>query len=473
MSQWIIRCGIIVIGILACVGSAAAQTEIDADIIVSPDGAYTTIQSALDAAQVGDTIVVDGGEYRGPVEITNTVRLIGINNPVIDGGGHGSIVFILADYVEFSGFTVRHTGLNLSHEDSAIIVQADYVLVADNIMEEVLYGIYFADANHGVARNNTVVGYDRDIAMRGDGIRVWFSTDVLLEGNTVTDTRDILVWYANNITIRENFFTGNRYAIHFMYSDRATIDRNRFSGNHVGMYLMYSNGLHVLYNDLSYNRGPSGYGIALKDMDEVIIEDNWIAGNRVGLYIDNSPSRFEGYNQIQRNLFAYNDIGVVTLPAVTRNVFQNNAFVENTQQAGTRGRGDLQGNTWSSDGVGNYWSDYAGFDADGDAIGELPYRAERLFETLADGDPVLRFFLYSPAVTAIDFAAAAFPSLRPEPRLIDETPLVSYSLPAVQFAGTPDARPSMFIVVGVLLVSGGVICWWGIRFAQPRRVTPA
>jgi nitrous oxidase accessory protein len=197
----------------------------------------------------------------------------------------------------------------------------------------------------------------------------------------------------------------------------------------MGTYLMYSTGLTVIGNDLSYNRGPSGYGIALKDMDAAVARDNWLIGNRVGLYLDNSPSLYEGFNEFTGNVFAYNDIGVAQLPSVERNLFSLNTFLDNTQQVSVRGRGTLQGNTWTVDGTGNYWSDYAGYDANGDMVGDMAYRSERLFETLTDSNASLRFFVYSPASQAIDLAAMAFPSLRPEVRLTDEAPLTRYRLP--------------------------------------------
>ncbi len=73
------------------------------------------------------------------------------------------------------------------------------------------------------------------------------------------------------------------------------------------------------------------------------------------------------------------------------------------------------------DGQGNYWSDYAGYDADGDGRGDMAYKSERLFENLMQQEPLLRLFIYSPASNAIDFAARAFPLVKPKPKLVDDT----------------------------------------------------
>jgi len=439
---------IVLLGTVAMVSPIHAQST----IIVSADSQHATIQDALDVANDGDTIEVHSGTYYAPLEITKGVSLIGIGQPIIDAEGDGTAVVISADDVLFSGFIIRNTGQNNNHEDSGIVIQANRVTIEDNILEDVLFGIYFADANDGIARNNTIRGYDLDLPRRGDGMRVWFSTNVLLENNTVSMTRDILIWFADDVTIIGNTFTNARYGLHFMYSNSAYIEKNHFTYNSVGTYLMYSSDLTLINNDLSYNRGPSGYGIAFKDIDKAIVNDNWLMGNRVGIYLDNSPALYEGTNEFSSNAFAYNDIGVTAHPNVERNIFTKNTFLENIQQTGVRGRGDLQGNIWTQDGIGNYWSDYVGYDANEDHIGDMPYRAEKLFESLTDSTPELRFFIYSPAEQAINLAALAFPSLRPEPRLIDTAPQTQYQLPDAEILQQSQTSSSLLIPSLLLMV---------------------
>ncbi|MEZ4672223.1 MAG: nitrous oxide reductase family maturation protein NosD [Anaerolineae bacterium] len=478
---WATRIALIVLVALVCFGRQAglqAQGN-DSRLIVAPDSAYLTIDAALAAASPGDVIEVHEGVYTAPLIIEKSVSLVGVGQPVIDGQGTGSLVIITVPDVQFEGFIVRNSGTNINHEDTAIVIQAPRVTVANNTIEDVLFGIYFADAGEGTAHHNIVRCLDRELGLRGDGIRVWYSNNVTISENDVATCRDTLIWYAQNITVKNNTVQDSRYGLHFMYSSHAVVENNTFEGNSVGSYLMYSQHLTMTGNHMMWNRGPSGYGIALKDMDYVTLQDNVLVGNRTGLYIDNSPALYDINNTVTGNFFGYNDMGIAALPSTTRNIFQSNTFLENNQQVSVQGRGNLLGNTWQQDGIGNYWSDYVGYDGDGDGIGDMPYRAEKLFENLSDSEPILRLFTFSPASQAIDFAASAFPSLRPDPKVIDESPRMHYIMPA-GIAASSQSVSLPFLAATLLLLGMGVaICivplrgyrlWRGSTLKHPEAV---
>lgn len=450
---------VLLVHALALVTSVRAQNT----FIVSQNGVYTTIEAALGAAQLGDVIEVHGGTYTAPLVIDKTISLVGINQPVIDGQGKGSLVLINAPDVIFRGFTLRASGQSLTHEDTGIVIQAEDVTVSDNLLEDVMFGIYFADASGGVAQNNIIRGKPLEESMRGDGIRVWYSNDVQLIGNEITFGRDTLIWYSDNITIRDNHLHDNRYGLHFMYNENAVVEDNIIEHNAVGAYMMYSAGLVMTGNRYIDNRGASGYGIALKDMDHAHVANNVFVGNVVGIYLDNSPSLVDEFNTFKQNFIAYNDVGLIGLPSVKRNIFQRNTFLENYQQVSVQGRGDLLGNIWSQDSIGNYWSNYVGYDRDGDGVGDMPFRAEKLFESLADSNPILRLFTFSPASQAIDFAASAFPSLRPDPKVIDEAPQMQYTMPnSVTETSLHISLP--FLAATLLLLGlGSSICIFTLR----------
>ena len=387
------------------------------------------LAEAIAAAAPGDTIEVTGGVFHGNLIVDRTLTLVGLDGATLDAGGTGTVLRLEAPDTTVRGFVVQNTGDSLDREDSGIIAAAPGALIENNRLINVLFGIYINAAPGTTVRGNFVEGQDLDIARRGDLIRLWDSDDVLIENNTTRRGRDAVLWYSERMTLRGNDFSHGRYGLHFMYCDDAIIEDNRLTNNSVGAYLMYGRRLTLRDNLLAFNRGPSGYGIGLKDMDDVTIAGNRILDNRVGVYNDGSPREIDSTAIVNNNLFAYNDIAIEMLPSVRHNLISDNSFVENEQQVVVAGGGQLRDNEWTVGERGNYWSDYAGYDADGDGQGEIVYRSERLLDDLLGRRPELRLFVYSPVVSAVDFAARAFPLVRPQPILVDEAPLTRPTLP--------------------------------------------
>ena len=152
--------------------------------------------------------------------------------------------------------------------------------VENNQLENTLFGIYIKDSADSRIAHNIIGAKDLDVPARGDGIRVWYSQNTEVIGNQVNQGRDVVLWYNNGAIIRDNVITNGRYGLHFMYCDDNIVENNRIEGNSVGAFLMYSRRLSLRNNIFANNRGPSGYGIGLKDMDGVEATDNLFSGNR-------------------------------------------------------------------------------------------------------------------------------------------------------------------------------------------------
>jgi len=411
--------------LLLGVGSVLAQAGGDVIRVTAEE-----LATAVADAQAGDTIEVTGGTHTGSLEIDKPLTLIGVDWPQLDGQNKGTVLKITAPNVTLRGFVIKNSGDSLDQENSGLSIGAENVLIENNRFEETLFGIYLRRAHNTIIRNNNISSKDLAVPRRGDPVRVWYSNDVTLDNNVITKGRDVVLWYSERLLVRGNEISGGRYGLHFMYSDDATIENNLLLNNSVGIYMMFSRRLRLLNNTIARNRGPSGYGIGLKDMDDAIVRDNLFLDNRIGVHLDNSPREVDSVGLFEGNVFGYNDIGINFLPSVRNNQFVNNSFVENEEQVGFTSGGNLvDSNLWTVNGRGNYWSDYAGYDVSGDGMGDMPYKSEKLFEEIVSRRPELRLYLHSPAVTAVDFAAKAFPLVRPRPKLEDAKPLMAPVVP--------------------------------------------
>lgn len=447
----------------AALGLAGVLLAAGRTLVVGPGG-LPDLATALAEAEDGDRVEVRGGVHRGPFVVERGVELVGVDQPVLDGRREGDVITFLAAGGALEGFVVRNSGERGDREHAGVRAEAS-VRVEDNVFEDVLYGINLKMARDSLLRGNLVRGRDLDVARRGDGIRIWESHGTVIEDNVVEGGRDVVIWYSERLRIEGNEVRQGRYGLHYMYSHDSEILRNRLERNSVGAFMMYSHGLRIEGNVFAGNHGSSGYGLALKDCDEAEIRGNVLAGNRVGLYLDNTPSRMEVHNELRGNTFAWNDTGVLFMPSVKRNRFAENAFLENVQQVGLSSTGRFEGNEWTPGGRGNYWSNYAGFDEDGDGLGDIEHDERSLFEDLMTERPTLRLFLLSPAQTAVDTAARAFPVFRPPSVLVDSAPLVAAPPPAVS-APTPLRAPLGALALG-LLGGGLLVVVWGWRLERP------
>lgn len=413
--------------------------------------------AALAGAPPHGSVRVPAGEYHGPIAIERPVRLLAADGAVIDGGGHGTVVQILAPDVELRGFVIRNSGRRLWSEDCGVMVRGARAVIAGDRLDHVLFGIYLKESPGSRIVNNRVRGYALPLPVRGDGIRLWYSNDCLIEGNDVSGARDNIIWFSRHDRVARNRFTGDRYGLHLMYDDGLSIRNNWLAGNFVGAFLMYS--WHVVFdgNVCLANRGVSGYGVGIKNLNDIEAADNRILDNTVGIWMNSSPSAVTAKNLFERNVVAYNDTGLVIDPSDRGNTFAENAFMNNGRPVDKSSDGPLVDVAFSRDGRGNYWSDYAGFPGADAAIGAVPYRVRNLFDSLADQYPCLRLFRFSPAQEAVDLAARAFPLIQPEVVLTDPYPLMTP--PAIRAAPLPTPPTGHLLALSLALLAGigGVI----------------
>jgi len=453
---------VVLAGLLQSTPAAASASH----LLVCPDCPWSDLAAAIAAAPAGATIRVRGGHYAGPVVIDRPLTLLGEDWPVIDGGGTGTVVHITAPDVRFQGFVVQGSGTSHDREDSGILVRAPRAQIVSNQVLDSLFGIQLLDAPDGLVQDNLVIGKPLPEPQRGDGIKLWYSPRARVIGNHVQDSRDVLVWYSDGTLVQGNRIERGRYGVHFMYSNESTVERNILRDNSVGIYFMYGAHQTVRDNAFLHNRGPSGYGLALKETDGATIEGNLMLHNRVGLYLDNSPLSDDAANRISGNWIAYNDVGLLVTPATRRNRITANVFLENLEQAAPQGGGTLQHIDWAENGRGNFWSDYVGYDTDRDGIGDLPYRNQAISSLLTDRAPLLAFFRFSLAMTALDLAVRTVPVFQPPPRFVDPAPLVQPVVwPPVPWQAQSPGRAGALLPLSVVTA---LLFFFALGLRRPR-----
>ena len=400
--------------------STGAQLE------VGPASAHKTVAAALEASANGDTIVVHPGLYRESLVLRRPVQLIGEDGAILDGGGHGTVVQVAAPDCEVRGFLIRASGDSLTKKDAAVkMLEADRATVAGNRIEDSLFGILVRSGRAATLRANHVVGKALPLPRQGDGIRVQDGAGATIEDNTVEASRDLAIWQSHDCVVRRNVVRRCRYGLHYMYCDDNVFEDNVFEDNETGGAIMYSRLVTLRRNRFEGSRGPSAHGLLLKAADDVLAEGNRFVDNTSGIFLEESPSSRRATCVFRGNVVGGNDVGVLLQPSVERVVFAGNAFVANRVQVETAGRGRGDHNVWSENGRGNYWSDYVGFDADHDGLGDTPCRVEAFFEDLAGRYPAVGLLRLGPAAQALETAARAFPVVKPRAVATDDHPLVS------------------------------------------------
>ena len=387
-------------------------------MLFSPAHAAYDLQAVLDAAEIGATVQPPAGVYEGNYVITKPITLDGSNGVTIDSKGKGTVLLVKTSGATVQSITLRNSGRLHNELDSGVQVRGDFNILKNIDVQNCLFGFDIQQSNNNVVKKNKINSRDVDLPLRGDAIRLWYSTENKILDNEITDSRDVVVWYSKNNRIAGNKIRRGRYGIHFMYSQYNLVERNDIRNNTVGIFLMYSDGIKVVNNKIIESAGSSGMGIGFKETSDVIIAGNDVLGNSVGLYLDVSPYQPDSENLISDNNVSYNGIGVQFHSDWQGNRLMHNDFASNFTQIVVRGGGSAMRHNWEA----NHWDSYEGFDRNDNGEGDSPFDlwsyADRLWMDIM---PV-SFFRGSPALEALDFIERLAPFSEPKQLIRDQKP---------------------------------------------------
>jgi len=375
------------------------------------------LQALIDVTPAGGILRVPAGVHAGPIRIDKPLTLDGGGTATIQGNGKGTVVGIAGSHVTLRGLRIAGSGESHDGVDAGVLVEGEGHLIEGNQIEDVLFGIHLRAARDTLVRNNTVRGKDRELGLRGDAIRMWNGTGNRIEDNRFTRARDVTFINSADNAFAGNRFSDGRYGMQVVFSPRLRIERNHISNMGTGIVVLYSRDVVLRDNHIEHALTGGGAGIVFKESDTGIVEHNTVLHCAVGLKVD-APPEPVGVLDVHDNRFAHNIIGLFFYGEAGGHRFARNRFTSNLTTVAISGKGAGTANVWHN----NRWDEYAGFDRDGDGIGDTPYDAWLYADRIWMDTPQATFFRNSPVLELLDFLERLAPFSSPYRILSDPTP---------------------------------------------------
>ena len=371
------------------------------------------IADAIAQASPGDTILVTRGHYAENLKIDKPLHLLGVNRPTISGGLNGDTIRVTSPDVTIEGLIISNSGGDLGLQNAGIYIQpgAHRAQVRNCDLSYNLFGLWIEKANEVLVENNLITG-KRDFysSQRGNGIQLYNTDGARIIGNNISFVRDaIYVDVSHHAKFLRNRLHHSRYGTHYMNSYYNLWEGNESYLNRGGLALMEVRNQEVR-NNVAW--GNSDHGIMLRTIQNAVIENNVVAGNGRGFFIYDAE-----YNTLRGNLVADNLTGVHLSAGSIHNTVEGNDFIANHEQIKYVAAHD---EIWGAK-QGNYWSNYLGWDRDGNGRGDIPYEANDMVDRLSWQHPMMKLLLGSPAVQTLRLIARQFPLLR-APSVVDINP---------------------------------------------------
>ena len=286
-----------------------------------------------------------------------------INNTCSSNYDNGIILYLS------SGNTVIDNTC-LDNWDSIHLYSSSNNSLSDNLFgSNHDHSLYLDDSNDNTLSNNTCLNNGES------GVLLSSSNGNNITGNLIRDSRTygIFINSGSYNKVWNNTCSNNSDGMYLRYSNNNTLVNNTCSNNGCGIYLEESTDNTLSNNNCSNN---VYYGIELvSSSNNTICNNTCCSNNEWGIGLGSSSNSTISGNQLCSNL-GYG----VYIYSGSDNMIWNNTFIDNNGAGSTYDPSYLQAydggaNNWwnSTDGYGNYWSDWTTPDANSDGIVDLPY----------------------------------------------------------------------------------------------------
>ncbi len=407
---------------------------IAATILVSPE---QNLQSQLDASADGDVVMLAPGRYLGNFVINHKVTLVGENTgdaAIIDAQGQGNALVLKQSDITVENLTIVNWGHDLTAQDTGIYADtnASNITIKNNRLKGDGFGIWLQKGKNIKVIANVIEGNTAlRSADRGNGIQLSIVQQVEVRDNEVFNTRDgLYIISSQNNVLENNTMHDLRYGVHYMYSHSNKVLNNYAYNTRAGYALMSSRNLVV---DGNRSVDSEDYGFLMNFITSSTISNNAIKNvwtkpeNKVlgrdgkGLFVYNSA-----YNTIKNNRIDTAEIGIHLTAGSENTKVYGNSFINNPVQVKYVSNKKQE---WSFEGKGNYWSNYLGWDMNGDNIGDVIFEPNDGIDQLIWQYPEMKMIMDSPVVLILRWIQKEFPVLKP-PGVKDSFPLMQSQMPA-------------------------------------------
>jgi len=231
-----------------------------------PDN-YSAIQDAVDSANPGDTVYVydDSAPYYENIIVDKTLNLIGENNntTIIDGMMSGAAIYISAEKVNISGFSIinspsagidihsKYTNISGNNIFENIICgiichSNENMIYKNNIISNMVYGIFFAEgSSYNTVLNNNISFNHNGIESSGYNT---FSDNII----TFNEGRGISLCIYGDNTISGNLLSNNLFGMYVDVGDNLVYNNN-FLNNERGVFIRSSENNMFYHNNFIGN----------------------------------------------------------------------------------------------------------------------------------------------------------------------------------------------------------------------------
>jgi parallel beta-helix repeat protein len=268
---------------------------------------FSSIQAAINAAAVGDTVYARAGHYYEHLVISKSVKLLGENKTlaIIDGNFTGDVVTVVANGVEVSGFTVQNSGKRIVTDGppplgfpvyetmcGVYVSSCTGCNISGNIVSNNFVGLNFESCSNILISENQILNNSGDC-----GIRIAFSSSVTLSNNKITLNQNcgVVVFQCSASTVTANQIVENlgQGGMVISFSSRfITVSKNNITSNAFhGLNLVNAFEDSVFENNISGNY----YGVCLSGGTSNKVYENYIQDNYYGVAFYDSPKE-QAYN---------------------------------------------------------------------------------------------------------------------------------------------------------------------------------